>query len=380
MKKSLLSLLLLAFIMVGANAQKPTQKLQKEDAVEAQKDNMKTNSPEQQAEKQTERLTKVLNLAPEQVKPVYKFCLDAAFQLQKLKASKVNKPAEKKAAMHKINMERDEAIRGVLSPEQVEKFDQVMMYSSDKGVESKATRKVDFLHKTVKLSDEQKKIALKTYTKYETLRAKMIKEKPSDGSSMGAAIQKLRESERQEIRTILTKEQIAIFDKTKGADRPRPNGPKVDRPDRSKGNTTVPVKPEKPNTPVKPEKPNTPVKPEKPNNAKATPKVKAEQFTQVLTEKLDLTDLQLLKIQTLNNNAAEEIQTIKNGRANKTTKKEMIQKIIDDRDAAIADILNRKQKKAFETIKSDMDALKQRDNSNIRNERNVPADKGTGRR
>lgn len=348
MKKSFLSLLLLAFIMVGANAQKPTQKLQKEDAVEMNKDKAKTNTPEQMANMQTERLTKVLGLSPEQVKQVYKACLDAATKIEQLKAIKVNKPAQKKAAMKKINAERDDSIRKVLNDKQIEKFDQVMMSVSDKSVETKAARKVEFLDKTVgNLSDEQKKIALTTFKKYEDLRAKLIKDKPSDGGNIGEAIQELREAERQEIKSFLTKEQNVKFDGAKGNQRPRPKGPKVDRPDRSKGNADAPVKPEKPNAPVKPEKPNAPVKPEKPI---VSPQVQAEQLVEMLTAKLDLSQLQIVKIQTLANNAAEEITNIQNGRANEATKKDLIAKIIADRDNEIAKVLNKKQKKAFATL------------------------------
>ena len=355
MKKSLFSLLLLAVVMVSASAQKPVQTLQKE-GTETKQEKMKTNSPEQQANMQTERLTKMLSLAPDQVKQVYQACLTAATKIEKLKAIKVNKPEQKKAAMAQINTERDDTIRKILKPEQVEKFDQVMGASSVKGAESKATRKVDFLDKNVKLTDEQKKMAFQTFTKYETLRAKVIKDKPTDGTSVGAAIQELREAERQEIKTFLNKEQIAIFNKTKGNDRPTER-PRVERPDRSK---TTPVKPEKPKTtPVKPEKP-TSVKP------KISAKVQAQQYTEVLTEKLDLTELQAIKIQTLNNNAAEEIENIQNGRANETTKMEMIKKIISERDAAIAKILNRKQKKAFDTVKSGIEMNQENKKSNRR--------------
>jgi len=385
MKKSLFSLLLLAVVMVSASAQKPVQTLQKE-GTETKQEKMKTNSPEQQANMQTERLTKMLSLAPDQVKQVYQACLTAATKIEKLKAIKVNKPEQKKAAMAQINTERDDTIRKILKPEQVEKFDQVMGASSVKGAESKATRKVDFLDKNVKLTDEQKKMAFQTFTKYETLRAKVIKDKPTDGTSVGAAIQELREAERQEIKTFLNKEQIAIFNKTKGNDRPTER-PRVERPDRSKTTPvkpekpkTTPVKPEKPKTtPVKPEKPKTtPVKPEKPKTTPVKPekptsvkpkisaKVQAQQYTEVLTEKLDLTELQAIKIQTLNNNAAEEIENIQNGRANETTKMEMIKKIISERDAAIAKILNRKQKKAFDTVKSGIEMNQENKKSNRR--------------
>ena len=96
-------------------------------------------TPQQRADKQTEKLTKQLGLSEEQAEEVNAIALEAANKIQPLQEQRKALKTEIKA----IQADKKEQIKEVLTPEQLAEYEEILAKKEAKKKEKRAARKAN---------------------------------------------------------------------------------------------------------------------------------------------------------------------------------------------------------------------------------------------
>ena len=83
-------------------------------------------SPEEKAAKQTERMTKQLDLSPEQAAAISDIHLKYNLELDALRAEQTENREQKRAAVKNLRQQQKAEINGILTPEQITKMEELI--------------------------------------------------------------------------------------------------------------------------------------------------------------------------------------------------------------------------------------------------------------
>lgn len=195
----------------------------------AQKPDNRSATPEERAQRQTERMTQDLKLNDKQAAAVKEINLRYA---QKMAATKNNSGGSTHTdnfnARKEIFEQKDKELQAVLTPEQFSQFKakqtekmnrmEDRMQNRDQNslsAEERAQKQVERMQKSLNLSPEQQQkagqIALKYAKQADALRSQSKKDRETTAGKFAT----LRDQREQEMRNLLTEEQKIRFDELK---------------------------------------------------------------------------------------------------------------------------------------------------------------------
>ena len=194
--------------------------------------------PTAHAQKRTERLSKELGLTPAQSDQVAEINLAYAEKIKAVKGQDLEKEA-KRSTVKSLKTDQKSAIKAVLTPEQITKFEAQKgrkggkkgkgrkgHRGADKSPQEKAQHQTDRLTKALGLNDTQINQVTEINLAYAEKRAE-LKAKETDKASNKTAKKALKEEHKSAIKSILTAEQITKYDgmkKRKGGKRGKGKG------------------------------------------------------------------------------------------------------------------------------------------------------------
>ena len=286
--------------------------------------------PESRAEKQTQRMTEKLSLTETQVKQVAAINLTFAEKMKSAKEAATEKEAGR-AAFKAIRDEHHAAIKTVLTPEQVSKFETDLENRKGKGrrgkgrgkgksAEERATHLTERLTEKLSLNETQTaKVA--TINLDFAKKATAIKAANEDREAGREELKALRKEHKAAIKTTLTPEQITQFEAMK-------DGKRGHKGRRGKGG-----------------------KKGHSRGKDKSPEDRAAHHTERLTEKLSLNETQIQKLASINLDFAKKIAAAKEENEDREAGKEAVKALRTQHKNAIKTILTAEQTTQFEAMK-----------------------------
>ena len=288
---------------------------------------------ESRAEKQTQRMTEKLSLTDTQIKQVAAINLTFAEKMKAAKEANTEK-GEGREAFKSIRNEHHAAIKTVLTPEQVAKFDTDLANKKGKGrhgkkghrrgegksAEERAAHHTERLTEKLSLSEEQT-VKVAAINLDFAKKAAAIRAANEDREAGKKAIKILRTEQKAAIKTTLTPEQITQFEAMK-------DGKRGHKGKRGKGGK----------------------KGDRRGEGKSAEE-RAAHHTKRLTEKLSLNEEQAAKIAAINLDFAKKAAATKAANEDRAAGKEAIKTLRTQQKAAIKTTLTPEQITQFEAMK-----------------------------